>query len=351
MHELLSWPRRVAEAAVEAAMSVSGLDAARPAPHLMPTPRATVARDGTAALVRFLPPAGVVPAKRTPVLLVPSMINRWYVLDLRPGASVVEALVAAGLDVWLLDWGVPEDEDRHLSWDDVLARLARMRRKVLRETGQAKVAVLGYCMGGTLAAIDAALHPASIAALIDLAGPIDFSCGGMLHRMVDPRWFDAGAIADAGNVAPAQMQAGFAALRPTLDLAKLAGLGELVGDAKAQLSYRALETWAADNIPFPGEAYRTYITDLYQRNALVRGEHRVRGRVADLRAITAPTLAIVAERDGICPAAAATALLDHVGSKDVQTLRVAGGHVGAVVGSRAAREMYPALAAWLRARI
>jgi polyhydroxyalkanoate synthase subunit PhaC len=351
VHELLSWPRRVAEAAVEAAMSVTGADGARPAPHLAPTPRAVVARNGTAALYRFLPPPGTTLASRTPVLLVPSMINRWYVLDLRPGASVVEALLAAGFDVWLLDWGVPEEEDRYLSWTDVLDRLARMRRRVLRETAQPKVAVLGYCMGGTLAAIDAALHPHTIAALIDLAGPIDFSCGGMLHRMVDPRWFDAGAVADAGNVAPAQMQAGFTALRPTIDLAKLAGLGELIGDPRAQLAFRALEAWAGDNIPFPGEAYRTYITDLYQRNALVRGEHLVRGRVADLGAITAPTLAIVADRDGICPAAAATALLDHVGSKDVQTLRVAGGHVGAVVGSRASRDMYPALAAWLRARI
>ena len=58
------------------------------------------------------------------MLLVPSLINRWYVLDLRPGARLAGALVDAGHDVFCLDWGVPEDEDRYLEWDDVVARLS-----------------------------------------------------------------------------------------------------------------------------------------------------------------------------------------------------------------------------------
>jgi polyhydroxyalkanoate synthase len=358
VHELLAWPRRVTEAAVEAVRTFTGLDAARPAPRLMPTPRGTVFTDGTASLYRFARPRGAdtsaanggAPVK-TPILLIPSLINRWYVMDLRPGASLVEALVAAGFDVWLLDWGVPEDEDRHRTWTDVLDRLDRMIRVVLRRTKQPKLAVLGYCMGGTLTAIDAALRPSRIAAFMTLAAPIDFVKGGMLRCMVDTRWFDGEAIADAGNVAPMQMQAGFTALRPTLDLAKVFGQLDLVGNPAAQESFAALEAWASDNIPFPGEAYRTYITELYQGNGLVERTHRVRDQLVDLRAITAPTLAIVAERDAICPPAAATALLDHVGTKDVSTLKVPGGHVGAVVGSRASKDMYPALIAWLRARI
>lgn len=348
MHELLAWPRRVAQAAVDAATSWTGIDAARPAPRLAPTPRSTVATEGTAALYRF---GAEAPTIRTPLLLIPSLINRWYVMDLRPGASLVEALVNAGLDVWCLDWGAPEDEDRHRSWTDVLDRLRRMVGIVLRRSGAERVAVLGYCMGGTLTAIHAALHPARIAALATLAAPIDFEKGGLLRCMVRPPDFDADAIADAGNVAPMQMQAGFVALRPTLDLQKLMSLPDLIGDARAQESLQALDTWAGDNIPFPGEAYRTYITELYQQNALIRREHRVRGQVVDLRAIRAPVCAIVADRDSICPPAAATALLEHVGTQDVTTLRVPGGHVGAVVGSRASREMYPALIAWLRARI
>ncbi|MCE9572696.1 MAG: alpha/beta fold hydrolase [Deltaproteobacteria bacterium] len=351
MDHLSSLPRTIADAWRGAATQIAGLDRVQPAPALMPTPRDVIMTDGTAALYRFARPATAPAAPKTPIVLIPSLINRWYVLDLRAGASLVEALTSAGLDVWCLDWGIPEDEDRHRSWTDVLDRLARMLRRVRRETGAAKVALCGYCMGGTLATIHTALHPDEIAALIDLAGPIDFAKGGMLRRMVDPAWFDADAIADAGNVAPAQMQAGFTALRPTLDLAKLVGLGDLVGDAKAQLAYRALETWSSDNIPFPGDAYRTYITELYQGNALVNGTHRVRGKAVTLAAITCPTLAIVADRDTICPPPAAIALTERVGTTDTAVLRVPGGHVGAVVGGRAAREMYPGLIAWLRPRL
>jgi polyhydroxyalkanoate synthase len=342
------------------AIAGAWLDAfgARPTPPpLAQTPRDELPLDGGARLLHFHGPGvtslAAAPERviaAPPILLVPSLINRWYVLDLRPGASLVEALVGAGFDVWLLDWGVPEAEDRYLDWDTVLRRLGRAARRVLREAGDAhfgRLGLFGYCMGGTLAAIHAAQHPDTLAAFVTLAAPIDFTHGGMLRCMVDPRWFDAGAIADAGNVAPSQMQAGFTALRPTLDAAKLMAMPELATDARARDAFLALEAWAGDNIPFPGEAYRRYITELYQANQLVAGTHRANGKPAPLGAIRCPTLVITASRDAICPPAAATALLRHVGTDDTAHVEVSGGHVGAVVGSRAAREMYPALVRWL----
>ncbi len=317
-------------------------------PQLMPTPREIIAQEGTAKLLRFI---GTGPRKGAPLLLVPSLINQWYVLDLRKGSSLIAALVDAGLDVFCLDWGAPEDEDRYRSWDDVLARLARTARRVIRTAGSDRLGILGYCMGGTLSAIHAALEPSQVAALANLAGPIDFSKGGALARMVDRRWFDADAIADAGNVSPEQMQAGFVALRPTLELSKWMSAPDLAVDPAARTAVAALDAWASDNIAFPADAYRTYIGELYQDNRLVAGTHRALGRPVQLGAIRCPTLAIVADRDQICPPDAATALLAHVSTRDTATLRVPGGHVGAVVGSRAARELYPAVAAWFTARL
>ena len=345
---LLEHPRAVGTAWAGAFANLAGVTLPS-APSLAQTPRDTFALEGGAQLYRFR--AATAPSARTPLLLVPSLIGRWYVLDLRPGASLVEALVGAGFDVWCLDWGVPEREDRYLDWDDVLARLARATRRVLREAKAARLAMLGYCMGGTLTAIHAAQHADTLAALVTLAAPIDFSAGGMLRALVDPRWFDADAMADAGNVAPSQMQMGFSALRPTLDASKLMAMPDLATDPKAREAFLALEAWASDNIPFPGEAYRRYIREMYQDNQLVAGTHRARGRAVDLRAITCPTLTITATRDAICPPAAATALLGLVGATDTHTLEVTGGHVGAVVGSRAARDMYPALAQWLAPRL
>lgn len=318
---------------------------------LAPSPRSEVAREATSRLYHFHPREGAPAAPPLPLLIVPSLINRWYIVDLRAGASLVEGLVEAGIDTYCLDWGVAEDEDRYTSWDDLVARLRHMVRRVQRDTGADKVAILGYCMGATVAGIYTALYPASVAAFVNLAGPFDFAKGGRLTEMVDPRWFDADAIAEAGNVTPRQMQSGFSSLRPTLDIAKWIRVAERAHEPATMRAFRALEAWAGDNVPFPGEAYRTYIGELYQENRLVGGSHRVRGRVADLGNIRCPVLSIVAERDNICPPAAATALNDACGSTDTEVLAVPGGHVGAVVGSRASRQMFPALAAWLRPRL
>jgi polyhydroxyalkanoate synthase len=351
MHALIDYAGSVHEALSDAVSRVAFGGEVFPRPRLAPTPRDVIHREGTAALYRFRRPAGVEAAPALPVLLVPSLINRWYVLDLRARASVVEALTTGGLDTFCLDWGVPRDEDRYLTWDDVLARLARAVRIVRRTTGAPRVGLLGYCMGGTLAGIHTALEPDTVAALINLAGPFDFARGGLLATMTDPRWFDAEAIAAAGNVSPTQMQSGFVALRPTLSLSKQVNLLDRGHEANNREAFLALESWSSDNIPFPAAAYTTYIRDLYQGNLLVQGRHHARGRRVDLGAIRCPVLTVAADRDAICPVDAARGLMDHCGARDTELLTVSGGHVGAVVGTKASQVLYPAIVRWLRSRL
>ena len=340
-------------------MRLLALFAGRGAAHhealggIAPTRRATIATDGNSRLQRFSGRTDEMHGDAPPVLLVPSLINRWYVLDLCSGASVVEALVGAGLDVWCVDWGIAEDEDRHLAWDDVIARLLRFSRLVLRRTNNASISMLGYCMGATLTAIGATLLGSRVGRMVNLAGPIDFSESGTLGLFVDSRWFHADAIADAGNIAATQMQNGFIALDPgspsrrwRAARSKLLGgpREESGGEQPGALSrWAALDHWAADNISFPAAAYRTYIGSLYQRNELALGQHVALGERIDLGALTCPILTVVAERDAICPPRAALALNFLAGSKDVRELRIAGGHVGAVVGGKAAASLYPAL--------
>ena len=310
------------------------------------TPRDVVFREGTARLLRFRRPIDVIgPAgARQPVLLVPSMINRWYIMDLREKASLAAALARAGLDTFCLDWGIAEDEDRYLGWDDVVARVHRMVRVVKRKTGAKKIGVLGYCMGGTLSGIATALRPDDVGALVNLLGPFDFSQAGVLGTLVSKEWFDARAIAEAGNVSPSQMQSGFVALRPTAQLGKVWTLLERGHDPDAREAFETLEGWAQDNIPFPGAAYETYIKDLYQGNLLVKGLHHVAGERVDLADIRCPVLTVAADRDAICPLAAAKGLNDHCGSEDNELLVASGGHVGAVIGSKAPKVLYPAIA-------
>lgn len=150
MSALLDLPGALARIALDAATQTAiGGDPSPPTP-LATTPRDTVFEDCSARVYRFRPVEGAPAAPRRPLLLVPSMMNRWFVLDLRPGSSLAEALVASGLDVYLLDWGTPRDEDRYLSWPEVLDRLGRAVRFVRRNTGADRVGILGYCMGATL---------------------------------------------------------------------------------------------------------------------------------------------------------------------------------------------------------
>ena len=117
------------------------------------------------------------------------------------------------------------------------------------------------------------------------------------------------------------------------------------------MSFDALEQWAGDNIPFPAAAYATYIEELYQKNLLVLGKHHVGGRRVDLADIRCPVLTMAAERDTICPLPAARALNEACGSADKELVVVPGGHVGAVVGSRAPKVLYPAMRDWLTSRL
>lgn len=319
-------------------------------PAMAPTPYDTLYREGTSRLLHFRGVSDSARAAGPPVLLVPSMIHRWSVLDLRPGGSLVAALLEAGLDVYCLDWGVPEDEDRFRTWDDAVARVARAVRRTQRHCELPKIALLGFSLGATLGAIHTALQPDAIAAFVNLAGPIDFSHAGCLARMVDARWFDAEAIASAGNISGAQIYAGIAALRPMGQLARLWELAAHAHDPSARAAFFALEAWVNEPVPFPAAAYVRYIRELYQGNDLVRGAHHIAGRRVDLRAISCPVRVVVATQDAICPPAAATALLRHCSTRDGDVLTIPGGHVTSVVGPHASTHFYPALAGWLKSK-
>jgi polyhydroxyalkanoate synthase len=145
-----------------------------------------------------------------------------------------------------------------------------------------------------------------------------------------------------------QMQAGFVALRPTAPLSKWVGFLDRLGDEERTEALLSLETWASDNIAFPASAYVRYIKELYQENRLVRGAHAVRGRSVDLGRITCPLMTVTTSRDVICPPPAALALNELAGSADKRHVTIAGGHVGGVVGDKARKQLYPALAAFFR---
>src|SRR5512138_2211604 len=99
------------------------------------------------------------PSYRTPLVFIYALVNRPYILDLKPGRSVVAHFVQRGFDTYLVDWGIPTYADRHLTLDDYINGYMVNVTDFLRErTGVEQLNILGYCMGGTMSAMFTALH-------------------------------------------------------------------------------------------------------------------------------------------------------------------------------------------------
>ncbi len=319
----------------------------RAKPQVGITPADAVWHENKWSLLRYRPrPAGI--AFPTPLLLVPSLINRHYVLDLMPGKSLAEYLVAQGHDVYCIDWGTPGDEDRYLSFDDIVdGYLGRALAVTARLAGTPRAHVLGYCMGGTLAAIHAAAHPDRFASFVALAAPVQFDDGGLLSGWTRSKGFDLDTLLTAcGNVPWQLIQSAFGMLRPTLSLSKAVMVVDRAENDEFLDGFLALEAWGNDNVAIPGEFYRRYLEDLYRGDLLVKGTMRLSGQTAKLQAIDCPTLVVTFEHDNIVPLKSAAPLMELISSSDKKQLHLPGGHVGAVVSKHAAKTLWPQLSAF-----
>ena len=339
----------------------------KPKPEVGATPADVVHRENKWRLLRYRPLGGPeqkerAPKFETPVLLVPSLINRHYVMDLMPGKSMAEDLVKAGHDVYVLDWGTPGDEDRHLTFDDVVDRyLGRAIRKVAKSSPRGKTHVLGYCLGGTMATIHAAVHQEHIASLLVLAAPVSFSGEiGLLETWTRLPDFKVSDVVDAfGNVPWQLMQSAFTMLRPTLGMSKAVHVVDkaITSDPvnankwdEFSEGFRALETWGNDNVSFPGACYVRYIEELYRKDALMGRTFTLSGKPVLLEKITVPTMCIVFQHDNIVPLKNASVLVDTISSTDKVLLELPGGHVGAVVSRSAQKSLWPKMSAFWAAR-
>ncbi len=314
------------------------------------TPAEVVYTEGRLRLLRYRPT--VDRCHPIPLLIVPSLINRYFILDLVPGRSMVEYLLSCGLDVYLLDWGMPGPQDLSTTFDQyVTGALRRAAQRVRSLAGQEQISLLGYSMGGTMAAIFGALYGRYVANLITIAAPIDFHDDGILSQWAQKERFNVDLVVDTLGAMPAAlMQASFRMLKPTYQIAQQIALAEQFGDLEAVQDFLAMQFWLDDNIPFLGEAYRTYIKELYQENRLTHGKLVVGGKRVDLAQIDAPLLTIVATKDCICPPQSSTVLNSLVSSADKQILEVPGGHIGIVAGASGPGQLWPRLAEWLIAR-
>lgn len=322
-----------------------------PAPVLGASPKDLLLQRGTMNLYHYRPQSEEV--YRVPLLLVMATTNRGYIFDMVPGQSFVEFLLKAGFDVFMLDWNPPRADERHLRMEDyVLDFIPACVERVAEETGEDELTIVGYCFGGVLSVLWAALHPdGPMKNLVCFTTPVDFKAMEMFQAWSDQRFFDVDRLVETfGNCPPDLLYTAFDMLRPAQRIAGNIRLWDNMWNDEYVKSFRMFDRWAADMLPLAGEYFRETTKQLMWENRLAEGKMEVAGRAVDLSRITAPFLHVVAEHDHIVPQAASAPLIAMVGSADKEEVVLKGGHVSLVAGANAIRRLWPRLEQWLQER-
>src|SRR5215207_8526142 len=295
----------------------------------------------------------------TPVLIIYAFINRHYILDLLPDSSIVRNLQRQGLDIFATDWGTPSAYDKKLTIGHYVNNyLADAIDHITKHTGSDKVSLFGYCWGGNLALMLAALHPQKIKNIVALATPGDFSNDNNLLS-VWTKSINPDSIVDTfGNVPGSFINNAFLLRSPIDYLHKYPHFFfERIEplDLESIIEFFATETWLYDSPPVIGKIYRQFVKDCYQNNLFIKNQMSIYEDSGpsiqiDLRKIKTPFINVIASKDDLVAPASSKALNEVIGSSDKSVLEFNSGHVGACIGSRAHRELWPKVGEWIKAR-
>lgn len=314
---------------------------------MRPTPSDLVWSQGTAQLWRYRSSETVRYAE--PVVMFIGLVGRSYILDLHRQNSVARRLRDAGLDLYLLDWGIPTSADSQNTLETYVRRyLSRALRVALAESRAEQASFLGYCMGGNLGLLALAGQTLPVRSLVTMATPVDFTAlpglaGALLERQIDPdRLIDW-----TGNVPAEYLSAFFRMRRPTADVPNMARLWENLWNDEFVESHQAMARWSREHVPFPGAAFRQVADQWLRHNGFLTNSLRLAGRAVDLKDVRCPMFGIIALRDDLIPPAAARSIGDLVGSEKFELLELDAGHAGLTTSRKAATTTMPALAEWL----
>ncbi|MCP1160263.1 MULTISPECIES: alpha/beta fold hydrolase [Bacillus] len=291
------------------------------------------------------------PAERkysTPMFLIYSLINQPYILDLAPNESMIEVLVNKGYDVYLIDFGAPGYEDKDLTITDYIRDyIAKAAARALRHSGASELTVMGFCLGGTIAAIYASISEEPIKNLVLFVTPIDFSILPAYDEWIEAvstGRADFDAVIDALGIIPAPlMEAGMRLLTSPIYLSHYLSLLNRSYDEKYTEKWQRFNTWTSGHIPFSGAALKQIFHELGRRNSLMDGSLIIDGKKADLANIQANLLAVATAGDRLVPREQVEPVIGLVSSRDRTFHLQHGGHANLATGG----QLPPYLTDWL----
>ena len=285
---------------------------------------------------------------KTPILIVGSLINRHYILDLLPETSIIRYFQQLGFDVYATDWRMPTIKDKDMQ----LASYARdylenAVDKVEEVTGSRNVTLFGYCWGGILSLIYSATHPKNVKNLILHATPVDF---GKTPTVLESWIKDLDVkkfVNTFGNVPSSFLNIAFILRNPLEAALKYQFYFSQPRSIKEITQFFAVESWLYDSVPIIGKTFEKIIDDIYKKNLLIQNKMIVGENLVDLKNITVPVLNIVGTNDDLVSAESSRTIIDVVASTDKQTIEFPTGHVGLCISKTAHKKLWPDVGKWL----
>lgn len=299
------------------------------------TPGAVVYQNDLIQLIQYQPTTDKV--REIPLLIVPSVVNKFYILDLTPESSFVRYFVSQGYSVFILSWRNISPEQQHLTWDDYVEKGVMQAIDVTRAiTKQDKINALGYCVGGALLACALAVFDAKrkhpVASMTQLIAMLDYAEPGEIGVYLS-RIFPAErrrVLAKGGVVSGKELTRTFSSLRANDLVWSFVVNNYLKGKTPDAFD---LFYWNTDDSNLPGPMFYSFVRDCYMENKLIKpGAMTVCNTPIDLRKIDLPTYIFAAVDDHLVPWKSGYESVNLLGGK-IDFVLGGGGHITGPINS------------------
>ncbi len=273
--------------------------------NLAITPGKVVFQNDLFQLIQYAPATEDV--HKTPLLIIPPWINKFYILDLVPEKSFIAWTVAQGFTVFVVSWVNPDEKLSHKTFNDyMLEGVLEAVSAVQDATDQKKINALGYCVGGTLLGATLAYMAAKdddrIASATFLTTQVDFSKAGDLLVFIDDAQLKSleEMMSERGYLEGARMATVFNMLRPRDLIWPYVVNNYLLG--KNPFPFDLLY-WNSDSTRMPAANHAFYLREFYHNNNLAKGLMSLGGETLKLKKVDIPIYELAAREDHIAPAA------------------------------------------------
>jgi len=279
---------------------------------------------------------------KTPIVLIPSMVNKSDILDLLQERSLLRWLAGQGFDAYLFDWGQAAHDEGQQD-----ANIAMTERLIpALESLGGPVLLLGYCMGGLFAAAASTLRPDLVQGCVMLATPWNFhdEKAALKNRLTLMRPTALPYMKQYNRLPESWMQAVFATLDPEGSIRKFSAFADMAEGDKREEIFMAVEDWLNEGLDLPAGIAMMCMEEWYEQNLPYKGEWEVCGKPIRAGDIKVPTLVVAAKEDKIVPLDSALAFADQ--RVKGERVVVSTGHVGLIAGGKAIKDVWTPIAEW-----